>query len=280
MDNTPLIAVVTVVRNGASTIAYTLESVCQQDYPAIEFVVIDGVSTDGTLEIVEKYRDRISVFISEPDKGIYDAMQKGVAFSKGAHLLFLNADDAFTDPGALARLAAVRNALPADQATICYADYLKFYPALGKSLLFSTSESFERGMTICQQTMLADRNIFDRIGSFDTSFRLSADLDWVIRAKRAGVTLVKAEIPPVAVIRGGGASDTQYKVSRAEGRRIVLQYYGFKAYLLFVLRQYWVTSLRALAKWVTPLIGQRNITRLQTAYLLMVRGQQAAGPGS
>ncbi|MEP6502257.1 MAG: glycosyltransferase family 2 protein [Betaproteobacteria bacterium] len=96
----PLLTVVTVVFNGATQIARTIESVLEQDCALIEYVVIDGGSRDGTLSIVDRYRDRIHTIVSEPDRGIYDAMNKGVRAATGEFLLFMNCGDVFAGPGA------------------------------------------------------------------------------------------------------------------------------------------------------------------------------------
>ena len=98
----PLITVVTVVYNGVSAIARTLQSSLSQSYPNIERVVIDGGSTDGTQAIVQSYGNRIDTFVSEPDAGIYDAMNKAVALATGEYLLFMNCGDVFAGPAAVA----------------------------------------------------------------------------------------------------------------------------------------------------------------------------------
>src|SRR4051812_1110497 len=89
----PVLSVITVVYNNVSHIERTLLSVLDQTYPHIEYIVIDGASTDGTLVIIEKYKDRIAKLISEPDKGIYDAMNKGLAIATGDYVLFMNSGD-------------------------------------------------------------------------------------------------------------------------------------------------------------------------------------------
>ena len=89
MENNPLISVVTVSYNAVSTIEQTILSVINQTYPNIEYVIIDGESTDGTVDVIKKYADRITYWVSEPDKGIYDAMNKGMGISTGDFLIFI-----------------------------------------------------------------------------------------------------------------------------------------------------------------------------------------------
>lgn len=93
----PKVSVITVVRNDKEHIESTLNSLFVQDYPNIEYIVIDGASTDGTLEILEKYRSKIDYLISEPDNGIYDAMNKGISLSYGDYIGFLNSGDEYAD---------------------------------------------------------------------------------------------------------------------------------------------------------------------------------------
>lgn len=95
------ISVITVCYNAASTLERTIRSVLEQSYPNIEYIVIDGNSTDGTCEIIKRYSDRVSKFISEPDRGIYDAMNKGIALAEGDYINFMNAGDVFSSPDAI-----------------------------------------------------------------------------------------------------------------------------------------------------------------------------------
>ena len=105
-DTAALISVVTVVYNGAHEIARTIASVLQQDCPSVEYVVIDGNSTDGTQDIVRGYGDAIARFVSEPDRGVYDGMNKGAAVARGEFILFMNCGDVFASPQALSQLLA------------------------------------------------------------------------------------------------------------------------------------------------------------------------------
>lgn len=101
----PLITIITVVRNGGATLAATLGSVAAQSLPGVEYVVVDGQSTDRTLDILEQHRDTVTTLVSEADKGIYDAMNKGLGLARGRWVLFLGADDTLIAPDILARVA-------------------------------------------------------------------------------------------------------------------------------------------------------------------------------
>ena len=91
------VSIITVVRNNQSTIKDAIDSVIRQTYKNIEYIVIDGASTDGTIDVIEKYQDKISVFLSEPDKGLYDALNKGIRLASGDVIAILHSDDLFSD---------------------------------------------------------------------------------------------------------------------------------------------------------------------------------------
>lgn len=101
ISNVPMLSVVTVVFNGAEVIAKTMHSVFTQDYPNIEYIIIDGESTDGTRDVIQQYKDKLDFFISERDEGVYDAMNKGIAQAKGEFLLFMNCGDVFASTDAV-----------------------------------------------------------------------------------------------------------------------------------------------------------------------------------
>src|SRR5699024_3733405 len=100
----PKISIITVVFNNAKDIEYTIQSVLNQSYEHVEYIIIDGLSTDGTLDILNKYRAQIDILISEKDKGIYDAMNKGLEQATGDYVLFLNSGDAFYDKNTLSEV--------------------------------------------------------------------------------------------------------------------------------------------------------------------------------
>ena len=184
-DQGPVITVVTVCRNAASNIEKTIQSVLWQDYAGLEYVVIDGMSTDGTWEIVQRYRDRIAILRHEPDTGIYNAMNKAIGLSTGEAMIFMNADDYFVSPYVLSRVAAV---LDEDRAVdIIYGDYLwdsgtemryNAQPARVSRKYFLTINP-----SIMHQAMFCRRRAFDKVGRFDEAgLRIAADKDWNIRA--------------------------------------------------------------------------------------------------
>lgn len=195
------ISIITVSYNAEATIERTLLSVFSQTYSDKEFVVIDGGSSDGTLEILKKYADKIDVLVSEPDKGIYDAMNKGVAKSSGDYLIFINSDDYFYDEFVLERVAQ------APRADFIFGD--QYDEEDGRRELAQNLGALDvyhmfRGH-FAHQSILAKRELFQKYGSFDLSYKICADWDWILRCLVNGATTTRVDTP-IAVFSVGGAS--------------------------------------------------------------------------
>lgn len=204
------ISVVTAVFNRADTVAEALASVRAQRGPAVEHIVIDGGSTDGTLPLLRARQGDIATLVSEPDQGIYDALNKGVRLATGDVVGFLHADDLFESPQSLARVAAAFED-PAVDAV--YGDLVyvrKTNPAC--VVRYWSAGPFEQG---CLEkgwmpphpTFYVRRSVYERCGLFDTRFRISADYESILRILgRDGVK--SAYLPEVLVrMRLGGVSN-------------------------------------------------------------------------
>ena len=166
----PHISIITVVRNGSADLARTIDSVRRQNYPYLEYVVIDGASTDGTLAVAKDNADIIHVLISEPDAGIYDAMNKGINRSRGEYLLFLNAgDELAADLSLLHEVFSKGFVMVYGKANMLLPDgtfsYVKGKPLRGLGKLLS-------GTPLCHQSIFYRR---DTIGCYDTSYSIMAD---------------------------------------------------------------------------------------------------------
>lgn len=212
----PLVTVVTAVYNGQPYVAGCLESVLRQDYPNIEHIVIDGGSTDGTIDVLRQYDDRIALWKSEPDKGIYDAWNKVLPKANGEWICFLGSDDEFL-PGAISAYMAFAAQTPS-------ADYISskgelVYPS-GYTRIYgwpSTPKMLSRRMYALHVGSMHKKSLFERYGYFDTSYPIIADFEFLLRA-RAGSSL--AFMPTVTVsVRAGGTSDSikaLYEANRAK----------------------------------------------------------------
>jgi len=176
-----LISVITVCRNAVNTIEHTLDSVAFQDYPCIEHCIIDAASTDGTVEILKRYGDRIR-WISEPDKGLYDAMNKGVAMSTGSIIGFLNADDEYAHNQVVSNIA---HALHDQAVDACFAD-IEFRDEQGCLLRRYDSSRFHSGRLAwgwmpAHPSLYVRREIFDRFGGFKIDYKIAADFEFIAR---------------------------------------------------------------------------------------------------
>lgn len=236
------ISVITVCFNSQATLEDTLKSVAGQNHPDIEHIVVDGNSTDGTMAIVNRYRDKLARVVSEPDQGAYDAMNKGIALASGDVVGILNADDVYADPAALASVAA---AFDSPAIEVCYAD-LVYVDQHDTSRIVRYWQStdyrpglFRTGWMPAHPTFFVRRTVYDKFGMFDLKFKLQSDFELTMRLLEVhGVKSVY--IPRILVkMRTGGMTNNSY-LNVLEGN---LEAYracrknGIKVSPLFILRK-------------------------------------------
>jgi glycosyltransferase involved in cell wall biosynthesis len=176
------ISLITVVYNAESTIPACIESVITQSFNNIEHIIIDGASTDGTIQIIEKYKHHLTHFVSEPDKGIYDAMNKGIKLATGDVVGILNADDFFADNTVLSVIA---DAFAKKNTDIIYGD-LDYINAGGKVIRkwrsgAFTSKSFNLGWMPPHPTFYCKRNLFEKFGFYSLNYGTAADYELMLR---------------------------------------------------------------------------------------------------
>jgi glycosyltransferase involved in cell wall biosynthesis len=175
------ISIITASLNAAPHIESAIESVAGQSYPRIEHVIIDGGSTDGTLQIIERHRDSVGYLVSEPDSGIYNAMNKGIKAASGDILFFLNADDRLCDDRVVADVMSVFNASP--ELEVVYGNLL--WDLSGKMVRKRQPSSITRaslaGATILHQTVFAKRHVFEATGGFSEEYKVVSDYDWMMK---------------------------------------------------------------------------------------------------
>lgn len=164
-----MISIITVVKNGVLTIERTILSVIKQDYSDFEYIIIDGVSTDGTLAILNKYSNNIKIIISEPDTGIYDAMNKGIAVATGDWIYFLGCDDILYDSSTLTKVFS-NNIIGVD---VLYGNVEFLY----SHKIFDGEFNFEKLCTKspCHQAIFYRKELFKRFGNFDTNYINTSD---------------------------------------------------------------------------------------------------------
>ena len=244
----PRLSIITIVYNNAADIERTMLSVLGQIYKNIEYIIVDGLSTDGTLDIVKKYKDKLAKVISEKDEGIYDAMNKGLTAATGDYVLFMNSGDEFYSTETVADVFASE----AD-ADIYYGE-TEMIDAKGKSLgqrrhkapESFTWRSFKYGMSISHQAIYVRRSLAE---PFDRSYHLSADIDWILNAAKKAKTIVNTH-QYVAKYLVGGMSKKRHRQSLKERFDIMKKHYGLVPTLFnhlviaFNLGWYWLLHRR------------------------------------
>lgn len=247
------VTVVTVVRNAAATLGEALRSVQAQRGVPVEHIVIDGGSTDGTVALIQSHASRLASWVSEPDQGIGDAMNKGIARARGEWLLFLHADDTLAEPDVLAR--ALSRAQPDADFIACAIDYLS--PG-GSQRLLPTGFTpwLNLKTTFFHQGTLIRRRAFDRWGMYETRYRITMDYEFFLRAHRAGARAVLARDLVLAHMGGSGLSSRRdwpsLKTRLAEERAIHFQHAPASVRALYHL--YWslYPSYRRFTARTTP----------------------------
>ena len=203
------ITVITVCHNARKTIRETVKSVLEQEYRDVEYIVVDGASNDGTQEILEEYRPRIAQIVSEPDEGIYDAMNKAWKLASGDFVGYLHADDYFADQSCVGRIAEAATASDAD---VILGDVEIVSPRKTSNVVRKYSAQKFTPRWILEGDMppypglYVRRSVFHRYGGFDLQFRTSADFDFVARLLHVH-SLTYAMVPfTVVKMRNGGLS--------------------------------------------------------------------------
>jgi glycosyltransferase involved in cell wall biosynthesis len=220
----PTLSIITVVYNNVRDIERTMLSVLNQSYAHIEYIVVDGASNDGTLEIIQRYQDRLSKVLSEKDAGIYDAMNKGLALASGDYVLFMNSGDELYGPDTVETVFAT-----APNADIYYGETEMFneaWQSIGKRRHSVpekfTWKSFRFGMTISHQAIYIRRSLTE---PYDRKYQLSADIDWILTAAKKAKTSVKVS-GYVAKYLVGGLSKKRHRQSLNERFAIFAKHYG------------------------------------------------------
>lgn len=220
MMNNPKVSVITVVYNGADTIEQTIKSVLGQTYKNLEYIIIDGASTDGTQKVIEKYQDSIACYVSEPDKGIYDAMNKGIKYATGDIIGIINSDDWYAGD-AVEKAVAVFNI---DEADVVYGKVL-FGEKEGdmKPLPVYFIETLWYQMAVPHPSVFVKKHIYREYGLFDLQYGIAADYEFMLRLYSSKVKIIFID-EFMAYFRDGGVSRIQAKEALIEAYRISCKY--------------------------------------------------------
>lgn len=261
---TPLFSVITVVFNGAAHLEQAITSVTGQTCTDFEYIVIDGGSDDGSLDIIKKYRSHIDYWVSKPDNGIYDAMNKGIAKAAGEYIGMLNADDWY-EPDFLEKMSQ-RITAPVDRDKVIYCNYYSHDEAFSPPL--KTAETsvlkYWRGMTVSHQAMLVPRAIYQRLGPYSLDYRFASDYEYLLRMLKNKVSFEGLDFYGIN-FRRGGSSTTYMNRSIGEVSRIVRAYFGVfsKEYLLFLLTNRLPSLLGIVRRLLTRIIGKQATDKLR-----------------
>lgn len=214
-------SIITVVYNARNTIERTINSVLNQNYENTEYIIIDGGSTDGTIDVIQKYIDRLTVFVSEKDNGIFDAMNKGVGYASGDVIGFINSDDwyhsdVFYRINELFRVddfdiicGSFQNVIDGELATIEKAS--------------KPSDKIRVFFPYCHQAIFAKHDLFSKVGLFDLKYRLGADYDWILRCYLDGAKIKTTDII-IACFSKNGRSMGDFSTGLKECKAIALKH--------------------------------------------------------
>lgn len=247
---TPLFSIITITFNAESTLEPTLRSVVAQQENDYEYLIVDGASKDGTVALARQY-DCVTRIISEPDRGLYDAMNKGIKAATGEYLVFLNAGDSLYAPNTLKKLhdfiGENRPDILYGETAIVDSDRRFIAMRRLKTPEKLSWKSFRMGMLVCHQAFIVRRELAPL---YDLSYRFSADFDWCIRCMKKARTIANTHLTLINYLNEG-VTTRNHKASLKERYRIMVKYYGFISvsllHLWFAARYY---TTRLLGKQV------------------------------
>ncbi len=243
----PRISVITVTFNSAATLEETILSVVDQHYPSLEYVIIDGGSTDGTLDIIQQYKDRIQTVVSEPDKGISDAFNKGISRATGEIVGIINSDDILL-PGALEKIAAAY-----DPQVDVYSGLILFWNEATAETFPSypdvTFDTLKLQYNVAHPARFIRRDAYQRYGLYREDLRYMMDIELLCRFYKQGARFLLVEEPLAKFRLGGTTNDSIYK-KKEDYRQFVRSYGGSS----FDFHRIW---LQAIVKYELIQLGYR-----------------------
>ena len=241
----PVFSIITVTFNAVKVLEKTLLSIVNQTYGNIEYIIIDGASVDGTVNIIRQFETRISYWISEHDNSLYHAMNKGLQTATGDYVWFINAGDILKNVNVVSELAntAVRNDIPDilyGETDLIDSEGNIFAVRRLKAPKQLTWKSFRMGMLVSHQYFIVKRDIAPE---YDLKYRFSADFDWCIRCMKKANTIVNSGMRLINYQYEGGTTAMNRKASLKERYAIMCKYYGTVPtqirHIWFAIRFYW-----------------------------------------
>lgn len=258
MHKHPFLTVITIVFNAENQIEKTIRSVISQKYSDLEYLVIDGKSKDKTLEIINRYSSKISKIISEPDKGIYDAMNKGIATANGEWILFMNAGDTFCNPDVLEKLEMEK---VKDDVSVVYGDSISVY---GQDHFYFPAKNLETlrysGMAFCHQAVFVRRSVL-LSHPFDLSYKMLADYNLFRTLLLEGVKFEYKQIPVCIYGVDGGITDSHQWLCHQEFNRILQRKESIVSRFYFALKNFIRRFLRPCNQFLRRCKYKKNLVQ-------------------
>ncbi len=224
----PRVTVITVTYNAGPLLTRTLDNLRRQQYPSMEVIVVDGQSTDGTVDLIRQASDIVRQWVSEPDGGIYDAMNKGVRMATGEWIVFMNAGDTFATDDVLSRVFS--SEWPTEKADIIYGDVMKD----GQVKVAPDTYRLYHRMLFCHQSAIVRRGQLTDT-PFDTRHRLSADLKFFITRYRRGARFLHVGLP-IADFDTSGVSNSHRSAGLADNIRVMAEVMPWSRRIQSILR--------------------------------------------
>ena len=219
------VSVITVAHNSAGTIHDTLRSVAAQTHPTVEHILVDGASSDGTMQVVSMHGSHLAKVLTEPDRGIYDAMNKGLALATGDVIGFLNSDDRYADAQVLER---VTQAFGDPRTDAVLGDVAFFHPARPRRLTrrYRANKFVPKrlawGWMPPHPALFIRREVFQRVGPFHTDYRIAGDFEWIVRAfGPAGIRHYRYLPDTLVHMRTGGISTGGWRNTMLLNREVM-----------------------------------------------------------
>lgn len=251
------ISIITVCFNSADTLEKAIKSVIDQDYSDKEYIIVDGGSTDGTVDVIKRYEKHITKWISEPDKGIFDAMNKGISMATGDVIAFLNSDDWYMD----SVLSVIGSTfMENDCDCVCCDNFVvtkngdtKYYDASG----FSVEDMYKQ-MIYYHSAIFAKKKLFHKQNNFNLGYKIAADYDWMLRNVVKGSKIFYLHKPIFTFCYGGVSSVNEVECAR-EARAIALHYLSKdrQKYLKDINNRYYeIVISQANGNWMNKRLGE------------------------
>ena len=270
LESYPLVTIITVVYNNDRALAAAIDSVLNQSYDNLEYLIVDGGSTDGTLDLIRQHEEQIDYWISEPDNGLYDAMNKGIALATGEVIGILNSDDLYY-PDTVARV--VERYQQTHYPCVIYGSMRKF--ADGEDTISInrgdlSDRAFETASIIINHpTCFVSRSLYEDFGGFKPEYEVGADRELMMRFHRQGVKFINLELAIAQFRLGGTTSDRS--LSRIFNQEIVQEYKLLSAYdtdKITITKVLGKKTVQALRKWlVYRILGEKLTNKIIMSYI-------------